>query len=163
MFRLDDYIFLLNQAIWSGIAALGFGILFKIPKRLILTVFFLGFMGGLVKFFVLFYQKNISIATLLASLTIGFIAILLAKRVAKPTVVFIIPAIIPMIPGYFAYQVVLNIHKFIFLRDKSLPSEVLNLIFYNGFMTLIILFAISIGVSLPMLIVGKDMSRRLKD
>jgi len=160
---MDVFLSLIINAFWSGLAALGFGILFKIPKRVILTVFFLGFLGGLVKFSALYQHKNIATASFLASLSIGFIAFLLAKRVAKPTVVFIIPAIIPMIPGYFAYQVILNIYKFIFHSNSSLNSEILNYIFYNGFMTLIILFAISIGVSLPMLIVGKDMTRKLKE
>ncbi len=156
-------ILILENALWSGVAALGFGILFKIPKRLIITVFLLGFMGGGVKFIALDMDNNRPVSTFIASLSIGIIALLLAKRVAKPTVVFIIPAIIPMIPGYFAYQVVLNIHQFIFEHDLPSNQIYLNKIFYNGFMTLIILFAISIGVSLPMLILGKDMSRRLKE
>jgi uncharacterized membrane protein YjjB (DUF3815 family) len=87
----------------------------------------------------------------------------LAKRVAKPTIVFIIPAVIPIIPGYFAYQVILNIQKFIFHFETNSHLTYLNHIFYNGFMTLMILFVISIGVSLPMLIVGKDMTRKLKE
>ena len=160
---MEMFLPLIINAFWSGLAALGFGILFKIPKRVILTVFFLGFLGGLVKFSVLYQHKNVATASFLASLSIGVLAFLLAKRVAKPTVVFIIPSIIPMIPGYFAYQVILNIHKFIFYHDSSSNTDILNHIFYNGFMTLIILFAISIGVSLPMLIVGKDMSRKLKE
>jgi len=154
---------LLELAFWSGTAALGFGLLFKIPRRLIVTVFFLGFLGGLVKFLVIFNQDNIAMASFLASLSIGSVALLLARRVAKPTVVFIIPAIIPMIPGYFAYQVILNIYNFIFHANSSLNSEILNHVFYNGFMTLIVLFSISIGVSLPMLIIGKDMTRKLKE
>ncbi len=154
---------LLINAFWSGLAALGFGILFKIPKRVIITVFFLGFFAGLVKFFVLQNGFNIASATFLAALSVGFLAIAFAKRVAKPTVVFIIPAIIPMIPGYFAYQVILNIRKFIFFHQATNNQVFLNHIFYYGFMTLIILFAISIGVSLPMLIVGKDMTRKLKE
>ncbi len=160
---MNEFFTLMVPAFWSGIAALGFGLLFKIPKRLIITVFFLGFLGGFVKFLSLYYKNNIATSTFLASLSIGFISLLLAKRVAKPTVVFIIPSIIPMIPGYFAYQVVLNIHKFIFHHELDSNVQVLNSIFFNGFMALIILFAISIGVSLPMLVVGKDMSKKLKE
>ncbi len=154
---------LLVNAFWSGLAALGFGILFKIPKRLMLTVFVLGFLAGFIKFYTLQLNWDIAIATFLAALSVGFLAVAFAKRVAKPTVVFMIPAIIPMIPGYFAYQVILNIQKFIFLHQSSTDFTYLNQIFYNGFMTLIILFAISIGVSLPMLILGKDMTKKLKE
>ncbi len=160
---MSDFFPLLSNAFWSGLAALGFGLLFKIPQRVILTVFILGFLAGFIKFYALHQKFDIAIATFLAALSVGFLAIGFARRVAKPTVVFMIPAIIPMIPGYFAYQVILNIQKFIFFHDTASNLIYLNHIFYNAFMTLIILFAISLGVSLPMLIVGKDMTRRLKE
>jgi uncharacterized membrane protein YjjB (DUF3815 family) len=160
---MPDIIHLLINAFWAGLAALGFGILFRIPQRVILTVFGLGFLAGFIKFWSLAHNYNIVIATFLAALSVGILAIPLAKRVAKPTIVFIIPAVIPMIPGYFAYQVILNIQKFIFHFETNSHLTYLNHIFYNGFMTLMILFAISIGVSLPMLIVGKDMTRKLKE
>jgi len=159
----DQLIFFLTNALWSGLAALGFGLLFRIPKRVIPTVFILGFMAGFIKFYILSTDINIAIATFVAALSVGILAIAFAKRVANPTIVFIIPAIIPMIPGYFAYQIILNIRKFIFFHNAVNNQEYLNHIFYNGFMMLIILFAISIGVSLPMLILGKDMTRKLKE
>jgi len=159
----NEVVSILENAFWSGFAALGFGLLFKIPKRVIPIVYFLGFMAGLIKFYSLLKDLNIVTATFLAAFSVGFLALVFAKRVANPTVVYIIPAVIPMIPGFFAYQVILNIQKFIFFHDATNKQVYLDHVFFNSFMTLFILFAISIGVSLPMLVVGKDMTKRMKE
>ncbi|HHH52669.1 MAG TPA: hypothetical protein ENK91_03345, partial [Bacteroidetes bacterium] len=72
--------------------------------------------------------------------------------------------IIPMIPGFYAYKTILAIRNFTFLDLEGPDSQsLLNSIFTNGFMTLFILFAITVGVSAPMLILGRDMARKLND
>ncbi|WP_372938316.1 hypothetical protein, partial [Seonamhaeicola sp.] len=53
----------LEVSFWSGIAAVGFGILFNISKRTILTVFILGFLVGFIKFTLLSCNFHIVIAT----------------------------------------------------------------------------------------------------
>ncbi len=158
------YTGILENAFWSGTAALGFGILFNIPKRLIPTVFILGFIAGFTKFYSLQNQYSIVVATFFASLLVGFLSIPFAKRVRKPIVVFSIPAIIPMIPGYFAYKTILGIRNFTLTNTLDTQQQnMLNHIFSNGFMTIFILFAITVGVSAPMLILGKDMTKKLPD
>jgi len=158
------YTTILENAFWSGVAALGFGILFNIPKRVIPTVFILGFMAGLIKFYCLQNHCSIVTATFFASLLVGIVSIPFAKSVRKPIVVFSIPAIIPMIPGYFAYKTILGIRNFTFINTIDTDQQnMLNHIFSNGFMTIFILFAITVGVSAPMLLLGRDMTKKLPD
>jgi len=155
---------IIEKAVWAGIAALGFGLLFNIPKQVIFTVFILGFLAGVVKFISLDFGYSIITATFFASLFIGIISIPFAYKVNKPIVVFSIPSIIPMIPGFYAYKTILSIREFTFVKmDNSDHELLLNSIFSNGFMVLFILFAITVGVSAPMLLLGKDMARKLKD
>ncbi len=158
------YISILIKSLSAGIAALGFGILFNIPRKVIFTVLFLGFLAGLIKFTFLNLSFTIITSTFFATLFVGILSIPLARRVHKPIVVFSIPSIIPMIPGYYAYKTILAIRKFTFLTvSDSEHQTLLNSIFTNGFMTLFILFAITVGVSAPMLLLGKDMARKLND
>lgn len=158
------YISILIKSLSAGVAALGFGILFNIPRKVILTVLFLGFLAGLIKFTFLNLSFTIISSTFFASLFVGILSIPLAKRVHKPIVVFSIPSIIPMIPGFYAYKTILAIRNFTFLDLEGPDSQsLLNSIFTNGFMTLFILFAITVGVSAPMLILGRDMARKLND
>ena len=144
-------------SIWSGIAAVGFGILFNIPRKTILVVFFLGFAAGLVKFLLIHFNVNIVLSSLVATSFVGILSSPLAHKVHHPPVVFSIPAVIPMIPGYYAYETVLSIMSFTFMEEGNPQKvELIVSIFYNGFTTLFILIAITIGVSLPLLLSRKE-------
>jgi uncharacterized membrane protein YjjB (DUF3815 family) len=155
---------ILENGFWAGIAALGFGLLFNIPKRIISKVFILGFLAGLLKFACLYWHCNIITASFVAAILVGVISILFAQKDHFPVVILSIPSIIPMIPGYYAYKTILAIRQFTF--ESAYNEEqihLLNNIFVNGFTTFFILFALTAGVSIPMLLLGKDMTRKVKD
>ena len=148
---------LIEVAFWSGIAAVGFGILFNVPKKAILTIFALGFGAGLIKFMLIHNQINIVLASFIAALFVGVLSMPLAHKIHQPPVVFSIPPVIPMIPGYYAYETILSTMKFTFMEtDPAKNIELLNSIFFNGFTMFFILISISIGVSFPMLILRKN-------
>jgi uncharacterized membrane protein YjjB (DUF3815 family) len=152
----------LEVSVWSGIAAVGFGILFNIPRKAILTVFLLGFGAGFVKFGLLYFETHIVVASLLAAFFVGILSLPLAHGIHQPPVVFSIPAVIPMIPGYFAYETVLSIMSFVFLeKDYSKRIIYMEAIFSNGFNMLFILSSLTIGVSLPLLLLRKDTVKRI--
>ncbi|MFY0712722.1 threonine/serine exporter family protein [Seonamhaeicola sp. NFXS20] len=152
----------LEVSFWSGIAAVGFGILFNISKRTILTVFILGFLVGFIKFTLLSCNFHIVIATFIAAFFVGLISFPIAHKIHHPPVVFSIPTVIPMIPGYYAYETILSIMKFVFIKtDTSKRLELLDAIFTNGFNMIYILIAITIGVSLPLLLLNKSSVKQL--
>ena len=147
---------IIEVAVWSGIAAIGFGILFNIPKRAIFTVFILGLVAGFVKFVLLHFQVHIVFSSLIAALIVGVLSMPLSHKIHQPPVIFSIPAIIPMIPGYFAYETVLAVMNFTFMEtDLGKKSELINTIFTNGFTMFFILISLTIGVSFPMLLMRK--------
>ena len=153
---------LLEVSIWSGIAALGFGVLFNIPRSTIITVFFLGFIAGFIKFLLLDFNFNIVLATFIAVLIVGIICMPIAHKIHHPPVVFCIPPVIPMIPGYFAYETVLSAMNFIFIeKDTVKRIELMDSIFYNGFTMFFILISITAGIALPMLILRKNTVKRI--
>ena len=153
---------LLEVSIWSGIAALGFGVLFNIPRSAIITVFFLGFVAGFIKFLLLNLNFNIVLATFIAVLFVGIISMPIAHKIHHPPVVFCIPPVIPMIPGYFAYETVLSAMNFIFIeKDTVKRIELMDSIFYNGFTMFFILISITAGIALPMLILRKNTVKRI--
>ena len=154
---------LIEVSIWSGIAALGFGVLFNIPKNSILTVFLLGFVAGLIKFLLLYFNLNIVLATFIAVLFVGIICMPIAHKIHHPPVVFCIPPVIPMIPGYFAYETVLSVMNFIFIeKDTVKRVALMDSIFYNGFTMFFILISITAGIALPMLILRKNTVKKVE-
>ena len=160
---METILKLLEVSIWSGIAALGFGVLFNIPKNSILTVFLLGFIAGLIKFSLLDFNFNIVLATFIAVLFVGIICMPIAHKIHHPPVVFCIPPVIPMIPGYFAYETVLSIMNFIFIEKDSVKRiALMDSIFYNGFTMFFILISITAGIALPMLILRKNTVKKVE-
>ncbi|MGB5417321.1 threonine/serine exporter family protein [Algibacter sp.] len=161
---LETIIKLLEVAIWSGIAALGFGLLFNIPRKTMITVFVLGFAAGLIKFTLLNFGFNIVLATLIAVIFVGVVSMPLAHKIHHPPVVFCIPPVIPMIPGYFAYKTVLSVMNFIFIEeDVEKRLALIDSIFSNGFTMFFILISITLGISLPMLILRKNTVKKLEN
>lgn len=149
---------------WSGIAAIGFGILFNIPKKAILTVFLLGFCAGFIKFILLYYQIHIVLASFIAATFVGIISMPMSHKIHQPPVVFSIPAVIPMIPGYYAYETVLAIINFTFMETElAKKSELMAAIFTNGFTMFFILISLTIGVSFPMLMMRKHLVKNIYD
>ena len=152
---------LLEVSAWAGIAAVGFGILFNIPRKAIFTVFLLGFGAGFIKFVLLHFHINIVLASFIAASFVGILSLPLAHGIHQPPVVFSIPAVIPMIPGYFAYETILSIMSFTFLeKDDSKRIVFMEAIFSNGFTMIFILISLTIGVSLPLLLLRKQTVKR---
>lgn len=155
---------ILEVSIWSGVAALGFGVLFNIPRSSILTVFILGFAAGFIKFSLLSFDVNIVLATFLAVFLVAIGCIPIAHKIHHPPVVFCIPPVIPMIPGYFAYETVLSVMNFIFIeKDAVKRIALMDSIFSNGFTMFFILISITAGISLPMLILRKNTVKKIEE
>lgn len=155
---------ILEVSVWSGIAALGFGVLFNIPRSSIATVFILGFAAGFIKFLLLSFNVNIVLATFMAVFLVAICCIPIAHKIHHPPVVFCIPPVIPMIPGYFAYETVLSVMNFIFIeKDAVKRIELMDSIFSNGFTMFFILISITAGISLPMLILRKNTVKKIED
>ncbi|OEI81627.1 hypothetical protein BKP44_06680 [Formosa algae] len=153
---------LLEVSIWSGIAALGFGILFNIPKTTIITVFALGFLAGIIKFTLIHFGVSIILATFLGVLLVGCLGIPIAHRIHHPPVVFCIPPCIPMIPGYFAYETILAIMNFLILEeDASKKAALIIDMVSNGFTMVFILISIAIGISLPLILLRKSTVKKV--
>ena len=81
---IETILNILEISIWASIAAVGFGILFNIPKKAILTVFLLGFGAGFIKTFLLHFQINIVLASLVSASFVGLLSIPLAHSIHQP-------------------------------------------------------------------------------
>jgi uncharacterized membrane protein YjjB (DUF3815 family) len=160
---LDLILKLLEVSFWSGVAALGFGLLFNIPRSAIITVFVLGFCAGLIKFSLMHFHVHVVLGSFLAAFFVGVISIPMAHKIHQPPVVFSIPPVIPMIPGYFAYETILSIMNFIFTDgDASKRVVLIDAIFTNGFTMFFVLISLTVGVALPMLLLKKNSVKKIE-
>ena len=159
---LEIILKLLEVSFWSGIAAVGFGILFNVPKSAVITIFILGFGAGFIKFLLIHLNFHVVLGSFLAAFFVGIISLPMAHKIHQPPVVFSIPPVIPMIPGYFAYETILSIMNFIFTEgDVSKRISLIDAIFTNGFTMFFVLISLTVGVSLPMLLLKKNTVKKL--
>ena len=97
------------KSFWSGVAGIGFAILFNVPKRTLIAIFILGLLGGVIKFGSLYSGMGIVFATFLSASVVGFLSIQTAHWMKSPPMIFSIPAVIPMVPGLLAYKMMLGV------------------------------------------------------
>jgi uncharacterized membrane protein YjjB (DUF3815 family) len=157
-----ELLLIVEKGFWSGCAALGFGILFNVPNRTLFAIWAMGFLGGFAKFLLLNNELNIILSTFVGASLIGIISIPLAHKIHSPPLIFSIPAIIPMVPGAFAYRMMLGLMKIAVHSTESGIDEVMANTLQNGLIVIFILLAISVGVAVPMLVTRKESAKKIK-
>lgn len=69
---------------------------------------------------------------------------------------FAFPALLPMIPGMFAYKAILATMQFLGTADMPLRQELLVSIVYNSLTTFFIMCALVIGAVLPLFLFHRE-------
>lgn len=153
---------LLEKGIWFGFAALGFAILFNVPGRTLVIIWLLAAMGGLTKIIFLNYGVNVILSSFAGASLIGFASIPMAHYKHTPPLIFSIPALIPMVPGAFAYRTMLGLMNLTVIPTNESYSQILNETVSNGFKTLFIVMTLAVGASIPMLVTRKSSAKQLR-
>lgn len=158
-----DILMILEKGIWFGFAALGFAILFNVPQRTLLIIWLIGAAGGLTKLLLMQCNIGIVIATFAGASLVGILSVYAAHNKHAPPLVFSIPSVIPMIPGAFAYKMMLGLMK---LSETSISTDTYNKTLAettsNGLKALFILLALAVGVAIPMLISRKETVKKIR-
>lgn len=152
---------ILEKSIWCGIAALGFGILFNVPRRTLWMIAIIGMIGGATKFITLLYGNGIVVASLFGSILVGFISIPAAHSKHSPPLIFAIPSVIPMVPGAFAYKAILGLINLTQTVSGDSYNNILQETASNGLKTIFVLMSLAVGVSFPMLITRKETVKQI--
>ena len=153
---------LTEKIIWFGCAATGFAILFNVPVRTLLPIFIMGALGGLTRVILLANDINVIIATLAGATLIGFLSIFFAHNKHAPPPVFAIPAVIPMVPGIFAYKMMLGLISLAGSVDPATYNIILSETINNGLKVMFILMSLAGGVGIPMLITRKESAKEIR-
>jgi len=157
-----DILMILEKGIWFGFAALGFAVLFNVPQRTLLIVWIMGALGGMTKIILMQCTIEIVIATFAGASLVGILSVFAAHNKHTPPLVFSIPAVIPMIPGAFAYKMMLGLIKLSGAEPSGTYYQTLSETTSNGLKTIFILLALAVGVAIPLLISRKETVKRIK-
>ncbi len=153
---------IITKSIAAGIAGVGFAILFNVPQRTLFPIGILGALGGLVKFTTMHFDVGIVFASFLAASIIGVVSIRMAHSKDSPPLVFYIPSVIPMVPGFFIYKMILGIMSLTSVINTDVYLQNLIATVNNGTKAIFILISLGIGVAVPMLILRKETIKKKK-
>lgn len=98
---------ILQDAFFAAIAAIGFAAISRPPRRAYLWCALIAAMGHSVRFVLMnpaLGDTNIIIASFVAALLIGMLAVFISPVAKMPAETCFFPALLPMIPGIYAYK-----------------------------------------------------------
>lgn len=152
----------LEKGIWLGLAAIGFAVLFNVPKRALGVIFVIAALGGWVKFFMIGQEIGIISSTFCGATLIGLLSVLAAHNRNAPPVTFAVAAVIPMIPGFFAYKAMVGIIEMTAEKNPEAYTKLFFETVNNGLLALFVILALSLGVAFPLLITRKQTVKNLQ-
>lgn len=124
---------LIFLSIMGGVAALSFSAFFNGERETWLTVFIGGFIAWFVYSIMIDLKYSEIASSFTASLFVGLSGEVFSRIMKKPVTIFLIPSIIPLVPGlkiyYMMYYLVLNesMKAYEFGRDTFLIAGAISL------------------------------------
>ena len=146
---------IIEDGFFAAIAAIGFSSISNPPRKAYLICALLAAVGHSLRFTLTHIQTHIIVASFAAAFAIGTLAIPLARRIKCPAEVFSFPALLPMIPGMFAYRTIQALVKCLINKQEEVFNHYLYLLFYNGFTCIVIIIAMVVGVTAPIFIFNR--------
>lgn len=143
---------ILTDGFFAAVAGIGFGAISDPPLRAFKMIAILAAVGHACRFCLMTYLGvDIATASLFGGLVIGFGSLWLGKSVHCPMTVLYIPALLPMIPGKFAYNMVFSL--IMCLQKVNEPDQLgdyMEKFFSNGLIASTVIFMLAVGATFPM-------------
>jgi len=134
----------------AAIAGIGFGAISHPPRRAFVYIGILSAVGHALRFYLMKeVQVDIATASFCASLTIGFLTLWFGRVSYCPMTVLYIPALLPMVPGMYAYKSIFALIMFMQHQKESILAErYMRELFSNALVTFSTVFLLALGATL---------------
>lgn len=148
---------LLNDGFFAAIAAIGFALISNPSKRMVPYEAMLAAIGHMIRYACMHYLGwDITSSSFMGAFGIGWVSIWFSMKAFTPTTTLYIPALLPMVPGIYAYNTVFAIAKFVGTVGNQAASNTYLLEFLsNGITTITVIVCLAIGATLPTFMCGK--------
>lgn len=145
---------ILLDGLFAAMAAIGFGAISDPPMRAFPRIALLAAVGHALRYCLMNYADiDIASASLCAAMVIGFGSLWLGRGVRCPMTVLYIPALLPMVPGIYAYKTVFSLIMFLqSLNDPGQSMQYMQLFFLNATVSLSVIALLAAGATLPIFV-----------
>lgn len=158
---------ILLDGLFAAVAAVGFGAISDPPMRAFPRIALLAAAGHALRFSLMNYAGvDIATASLAAAVTIGMGSLWLGRGIRCPMTVLYIPALLPMVPGIYAYKTVFAL---IMLMQHTAESDAarqyMDAFLLNATVTVSVVFMLAVGSTVPILLFRRrafSLTRRRK-
>lgn len=158
---ITDVIFkLLSDAAFAAMAAVGFAAISNPPRRAYLYCALIAAGGHSFRFLlmnkaIVGLHLNIVLASFLAALLVGVLAVLFSPLVKTPAETCLFPSLLPMIPGMYAYRAFGALVDCLINDIEASFNHYFYLFASNGLTCLFILLAMVVGAVIPIFVLKK--------
>ncbi len=148
---MNTFVLLLQDFGLAAIPAVGFAMIFNVPKSALKYCALAGAIGHSLRLSL--YKIGpvpIEWATLIAAAVVSMIGVYWAQKWRAHPKVFTVAAMIPMIPGVYSFTALLALVE---IERKGFTPELLRTAVDNGLRAFFIISALSVGLALPGLLI----------
>lgn len=146
---------ILQDALFAAIAAVGFAAISRPPRRAYIYCALIAAVGHSLRFILMnvwSMHLHIIAATLIASFVVGTLAVFLSPVARTPAETCLFPALLPMIPGVYAYKAFGGLAMCIVRDGQQAFDYYFYLFAHNSIMCGAILLCMVIGATIPIFI-----------
>lgn len=148
---------ILLDGLFAAIAAIGFGAISDPPMRAFPSIAGLAAIGHALRFCLMNHAGfDIASASLCAALVIGMGSLWLGKGIHCPMTALYIPALLPMVPGIYAYKTVFSLIMFLqSLNDPGQGIAYMQAFFLNATVSFSVIIMLAAGATFPIFIFNR--------
>ena len=140
---------LLQQMVLAAIPAVGFALIFNVPRRALWLCAAGGAIGRGLRFLLVEGGMPIEWSTLVAAMVVSFAGVALAQRLRAHPKVFTVAAVISMVPGVPLFTALLALVE---INRSGVTDALLHTALTSGLKAVFIICSLAVGLAMPGLI-----------
>ncbi len=144
-----------EDALFSALASLGYLFLFNVPGRIAWACIVCGVASHTLRTLCMHLGIDIVSGTLIGALAVGFLAQCFARHFRAPAVAFAFPGVVAMIPGAFAFRVVIGSLQ-IMHAGAGTATVLLTETLALAVSCVLMVAAIAVGIAAPLIVTKKE-------
>ncbi|QXO17083.1 threonine/serine exporter family protein [Vibrio ostreae] len=137
---------LIDDMFFAAIPAVGFALVFNVPVRALKYCALGGAIGHGSRFIMMHFGIPIEWATFFAATIVGMIGVHWSHKFLAHPKVFTVAALIPMVPGVFAYRAMIAMVE---INHLGFNPELLETLLENFLKAMFIIAGLAVGLAVP--------------
>ena len=154
----DIFVNVFEDGFFAAIAAIGFSSISNTPRRAYLTCGIIAAIGHAIRYVLTnpnLCGLHIILAGTIASFAVGMLAVGFASCIKCPAEVCFFPALLPMIPGMYAYRTIEALLSCLYHTKEDVFVHYFFLFAYNRLTCIFIILGMVVGATIPVFLLKK--------